>query len=247
MALIACQLIVYGARARADLPGVLREIAEAGYAGFEGGGPGTMPASEMKALLADVGLKLAGVHTGYEGLDALDAILPYMQALDCSLLMCSGVGERGTGLAAYEAAAERFNAVGRRCSAEGIRFCYHNHSWEFAVYDGVVALDRLYALTDPQHVHLCVDVYWVQHGGRSPAAFLRQHLDRLATVHLKDMGPDGAFLEVGQGVLDFPEIMDALAGKQDLDWLIVEQDTTTRTPAGSIALSRTYIRETLGL
>jgi hypothetical protein len=144
---IACQTIVFGARPRQDLPGVLREIVPqqnggsataAGYAGFEGGGPGAMPVAEMKALLADMDLKLAGVHTGYEGLADLDEIVPYMQALDCQLLMCSGVDDRQGGLAAYEAAADTFNAVGRRCSAEGVRFCYHNHPEES------IALSRRY-------------------------------------------------------------------------------------------------------
>ena len=128
---VACQLIVFGKRAQTDLPGVLREVATAGYDGFEGGGPGAMSVSQMKALLDELGLQLAGVHTGYEGLQDLEATLDYMDALDCRLLMCSGVGSREDGLEAYERAAEVFNDVGRRCQERGIRFCYHNHAWEY--------------------------------------------------------------------------------------------------------------------
>ena len=84
-------------------------------------------------------------------------------------------------------------------------------------------------------------------GVHSLGVCLRQYLDRVATVHLKDIGADGAFLELGEGTLDFPGILDVLSSKEDLDWLVVEQDTTTRTPAESIAMSRTYIREELGL
>ena len=109
------------------------------------------------------------------------------------------------------------------------------------------ALDRLYQLTDPRYVYLCVDVYWVARGGVDPAAFLRQHLDRIGAVHFKDMGQDGSFAEVGQGTLDFPGMMEVLAAKPDLDWIIVEQDRTDRTPEGSIALSRQYMRDQLGL
>jgi len=244
---VACQLIVFGGRDRTDLPGVLREVATAGYDGFEGGGPGAMSAPQMKALLEELGLQLAGVHTGYEGLQDLEATLSYMDALDCRLLMCSGVGSREEGLEAYERAAEVFNDVGRRCQEHGIRFCYHNHSWEFQRYNGVRALDRLYELTDPRHVYLCVDVYWVAHGGADPAAFLRQHLDRIGTVHFKDMGQDGSFAEVGQGTLDFPAMMEVLSAKPDLEWVIVEQDRTKRTPEESIALSRQYMRQQLDL
>jgi sugar phosphate isomerase/epimerase len=243
---VACQLIVFGGRDRTDLPGVLREVAAAGYDGYEAG-PGEMGTAELKTLLQELDLKLAGVHTGYEGLQDLEDILSYMDALDCHLLMCSGVGSREDGLDAYERAAEVFNDAGRRCQEHGIRFCYHNHSWEFQTYGGVRALDRLYELTDPRYVYLCVDVYWVAHGGDDPAAFLQKHLDRIGTVHFKDMGEDGSFAEVGQGTLDFPAMMEVLSAKPDLDWIIVEQDRTTRTPKESIALSRQYMQEELDL
>jgi sugar phosphate isomerase/epimerase len=243
---VACQLIVFGGRDRTDLPGVLREVAAAGYDGYEAG-PGEMDIAELKTLLQELDLKLAGVHTGYEGLQDLEDILSYMDALDCHLLMCSGVGSREDGLDAYERAAEVFNDAGRRCQEHGIRFCYHNHSWEFQTYGGVRALDRLYELTDPRYVYLCVDVYWVAHGGDDPAAFLQKHLDRIGTVHFKDMGEDGSFAEVGQGTLDFPAMMEVLSAKPDLDWIIVEQDRTTRTPKESIALSRQYMQEELDL
>ena len=243
---IACQLIVFGGRDREDLPGVLKEVAEAGYAGIEGTSPGVMDTKELRKLMDSLGLQLAGVHGGFGILDELDSNISYMKEMDCKLFMVSGVGDTKKGLAAYEEAAEIFNDVGRRCREEGITFCYHNHSWEFQKFDGVTALDRLYELTDPEYLHTCVDVYWVQHGGVSPVEFLRKHLDRVATVHFKDM-KDDTFAEVGRGIVDFPGIMEVLSDKGDLEWIIVEQDTTQRTPKESSAMSRQYIRETLGL
>lgn len=239
---IACQLIIFGPRNSKDLPGVLKEVAEAGYAGIEGG---IGNAAEMQKLMGDMGLKLAGVHTGYGDFQDLDDTIAYMQAMDCKFLMCSGVGDTSS-LAGYENAAQVFNDVGRRCRKEGIKFCYHNHSWEFKKFDGVIALERLYELTDPRYVHLCVDVYWVQHGGESPVDFLKKYLDRVGAVHFKDM-KDDTFAEVGQGIVDFPGIMEVLSAKKDLEWIIVEQDSTQRTPKESIIMSRQYIKEKLGL
>lgn len=243
---IACQLIIFGPRSRNDLPGVLKDVSEAGYAGIEGGGPGFKSDKEMRKLLGGNGLKLAGVHMGFGNFENLDETIAYMKALDCNLLMCSGVGDTESGLAAYEFAAEAFNDVGRRCREDGIKFCYHNHSWEFKKYDGVIALEKLYELTDSAYVHLCVDVYWVQHGGESPVDFLKKYLDRVATVHFKDM-KDGTFAEVGQGIVDFPGIMEVISDKRDLEWIIVEQDNTQRTPKESVVMSRQYIKEKLGL
>ena len=243
---IACQLIIFGARSGEDLPGVLKDVAEAGYAGIEGGGPGVMSAEEMKELLDGFGLKLAGVHSGFGNFENLDDTIAYMKALDCKLLMCSGVGDTSRGLVAYEEAAETFNDVGRRCREDGIKFCYHNHSWEFQKFDGVTGMERLYELTDPRYVYACIDVYWVQHGGESPVEFLKKYLDRVGTVHFKDM-KDDTFAEVGQGIVDFPGIMEVLSAKEDLEWIIVEQDRTQRTPKESVTMSRTYIKEKLGL
>lgn len=244
---VACQLIIFGARGEQDLPGVLKEVAEAGYTGIEGTSPGTMETSKLKKLMKDLGLKLAGVHTGFGSFDDLDKTISYMKDMDCNLFMISGVGDTSAGLSAYEKAADVFNEVGRKCHDAGIKFCYHNHSWEFQKFNGVTALDRLYELTDSKYVHLCVDVYWVKHGGESPANFLRKNLDRLATVHFKDMAQDGDFAEIGQGIIDFPSIMKVLSDKKDIEWIIVEQDRTKRTPKESITISRQYIKEKLGL
>ena len=242
---VACQLIIFGARGGQDLPGVLKEVSEAGYAGIEGG---TSPdVVKTKKLMDDFGLKLAGVHTGYGGFDNLSETIAYLKAMNSNLYMISGVGDTSKGISAYEETAKVFNEVGRKCYNEGIKFCYHNHSWEFQKYDGIVALDRLYELTDPKYVHLCVDVYWVQHGGESPVDFLKKHLDRVATIHFKDMFPDKGFAEIGQGIINFPGIMKVLSEKKDLEWVIVEQDNTKRTPQESVTISRKYIKENLGL
>jgi sugar phosphate isomerase/epimerase len=158
----------------------------------------------------------------------------------------SGVGDFTTkGLRAYEEAADRFNKAGRAFASAGVLLCYHNHSFEFQKFDGVRALDRLYELTDVRYVKLCVDTYWVRHGGEDPVQFVRRHLDRIATVHLKDFKA-GAFAEVGEGEIDFAAVLEALR-PISLEWVTVEQDETTRTPRESIALSRRTLRERFGL
>ena len=240
---VACQLIIFGPRGGNDLPGVLREVAEAGYQGIEG----TCPGTDAKKMMGDLGLGLAGVHTGYGSFDNLAETIAYLKAMDSNLYMISGVGDTSKGIVAYEEAAKVFNEVGRKCHEEGVKFCYHNHSWEFQKYDGVMALDRLYELTDPKYVHLCVDVYWVQHGGESPVEFLKKHLDRVATVHLKDMFPDKGFAEVGFGILDFPGIMKVVESKKEIEWVVVEQDNTKRTPKESATMSREYLKEKIGI
>ncbi|MCZ6680081.1 MAG: sugar phosphate isomerase/epimerase [Candidatus Poribacteria bacterium] len=244
---IGCQLIIYGSRPGEDLPGVLAEISAAGYDGVETGNLTTDGRSidEAMALLTSHNLELAGVHTGYGSPGQFDEMIAFTEAMGCGYLMVSGVGGRDT-LEDYKRAAEVFNKVGRRCHDAGIKFCYHNHSWEFKDFGGTTGLVTLYESTDPKSVHACVDTYWVQHGGEDPAAFLKKYADRVAYLHFKDMNPDGSFGEVGHGILDWAEIMKAVEGV-NAEWLTVEQDRTDKTPEESVTMSCRYMRETLGI
>jgi len=254
---IACQLIIFGKDAiQNNLPQVIRTLAEAGYAGAETGYLGDqIEAADLKKLLDDNNLASAGVHGGFQLYrDECRKMIDFAAGCGAKYLICSGVGDRKQGIAAYESAAEVFNKVGEQCKNAGIEFCYHNHSWEFEKFDGKAAIYRLYELTDPNLVKLCVDTYWVQHGGEDPADFLQRHLDRLALVHLKDMkkepevkdGVEYPFAEVGQGILDWRSILDVCL-KANLEWLTVEQDRTTGDAIESVRISRDYLKREFDL
>jgi sugar phosphate isomerase/epimerase len=203
-------------------------------------------AADLKKLLDGLGLELVGTHVGFEALKTdVDRLCDYLVQTGGTHLICSGVGDRAKGLAAYEEAASLMNEVGKQVARRGLTLCYHNHSFEFQRFAGTTALLRLFELTDPAAVKLCIDTYWVHHGGEDPAAFVARYADRTAILHLKDM-KETTFAEVGQGVLDFPAILKAVEGKP-VPWAVVEQDRTARTPEESVRLSRQYLKETLGL
>jgi sugar phosphate isomerase/epimerase len=242
---VGIQLIIFGQRQREDLPGVLRAVAEAGYAGVEAGNLARqMPVGDARGLLEENGLALCGVHAGFEEFqDAakLEENIRFTREMGARYLMCSGVGDRKAGMAAYETAAEVFNKAGRTCRKAGVALCYHNHNWEFESFDGVKGIHRLADLTDPAAVKLCIDVYWVQVGGEDPVAFIQRYRDRAAYFHFKD-GRPGEFLELGQGEVNFPPIIDAV-GNLGVEWVAYEQDRTQRTPEESIQMSRQFLRE----
>ena len=242
---VGCHFIIYGERPSNDLPGVLAEISAAGYDGIETGDPtaGGRSIDEVNRLLASHNLVPAGVHVGYGSLEDFDRMIKVTEAMGCGYLMVSGVGGNDT-LEDYERAAEVFNEVGRRCNNAGIKFCYHNHNWEFKDFGGTTGIVKLYESTDPQLVYACVDTYWVKHGGDDPAEFLKRYANRVAYLHFKDMNPDGSFGEVGHGILDWSAIMGAVE-EIDVEWLMVEQDRTDKAPKQSITMSSQYIREVL--
>lgn len=250
---LACQLIIFGQRNRDEFANCVQAVAEVGYAGIETG-PHPQGAEYLLAVARKNNVEVAGVHYGFDLVKNVDENVKFMQGCRAKYVMCSGVGDYKTrGLAAYDEAAQVFNTIGKEYAEAGITFCYHNHSWEFQVYDrGVKAMYRLLADTDPATVKLCVDTYWILHGGEDPVGFLRRHLGRVAYMHFKDMAPEahpkecGTFVEVGRGVVDFPRVVRVLEGA-DIEWYTVEQDRTPGDPKESCRISREYIRNQLGI
>jgi len=272
---VGCHLIVYHGRQDEDLDAVLGEVRAAGYDGVEarilaGGDP-----ARARAKLDEYGLRQGSMSTGYAMLDDLEETLAYATGVGAGFVMVSGVGDHQTeGLGAYERAADRFNEVGRRCKDAGVQFCYHNHSWEFARYvpsdpaqevpygtpGSVTGLEHLLALTDPELVKGCFDVYWIQHGGEDPAAFLQRYRDRVGYPHFKDLRylggeprPSGrlsreaaTFVELGRGEVDLPAIWRVLA-PLNLPWVVYEQDRSDLPPGEAAAISRRHLKETLGI
>jgi inosose dehydratase len=102
-------------------------------------------------------------------------------------------------------------------------------------------------------------------GGVDVVAFCRDYASSIKTMHIKDIDPQvlaegraqgwdyrafadrGIFTELGQGFVDFPEILRILEGVAFAGWLIVETDVTQQpSPLISAQISRRYLH-TLGL
>jgi sugar phosphate isomerase/epimerase len=147
----------------------------------------------------------------------------------------------------WKAVAKIADAAGALCLKNGLELIYHNHSFEFAKFDGQYGLDIFYGNTDPALVKAELDVYWLQHGGVVPAEYVRKYAGRLAIVHVKDMEDDAdrSFAEVGEGILDWPAILDA-ASESPCMWLLVEQDECKRPCMESARISYTNLKRMLG-
>lgn len=256
MAKAGIQVIIYGQRNRDDIAGVLKEVAEVGFAGAETGNLFRQEGdpAKVRAMFAETGLALTGCHAGYaefQDREKLAENLAYLKALDSRYLMCSGVGDRSRGLDAYRDASKLFNEVGKRCQDAGAVFCYHNHAWEFEDREGdTCGMDVLAAETDPALVKFCLDVYWIYHGQDDPVRFINAHRERAVYFHFKDgvRGEDGKaqFKELGKGAVDLKAAYQA-ALALDPEWIVYEQDRSEGDPSTSVRESRAYLRDVLGV
>lgn len=236
---IGCHLLMWRAGDEAALARAFDDIAAAGYAGVEGGR--SLPAPRLQAMLSERGLDFVASHTAADRLEEnLQSEIAFVQEMGSRFLCVSG-RDHLTG-DAYRRAGEKLQRAGELCKKAGIYLCYHNHAHEI-VHD-LFGLRHLLEPTDPTCVQLCLDTYWIAKGGQDPVAVLREYRKRTPYVHWKDLR-DGTFAEIGQGSLDWRGIAAELAA-WELPWVMVEQDQTTRTPAESARMSRTYIKEKLG-
>ncbi len=122
-------------------------------------------------------------------------------------------------------AATNCNTVGEKCRAAGLRFAVHNHDKEFKDLEGRIMFDLLLEQTKPGLVTMELDVYWAAKGGADPAALLRQYPGRIDLLHAKDMDgtPDRGMVAVGDGILDFRQML-AAAAQTGTRHVIVEHD-----------------------
>lgn len=258
---VGIQLIVFGQRPATDLEGVMLDVKNAGYDGIETGNLFQQRSqAEVTEMFHRTGLALTGMHSGFgefEDAAKVDRNISFLNSMGAHFLMCSGVAA-GDSLDAYRRSAEVFNRVGQTCKDHGVQFCYHNHNWEFKRFQDngreVTAIHELCALTDPNLVKLCIDVYWVAVGGEDPAAFIRRYADRAAYFHFKDgewdpghPGKATRFLELGHGKVDLRAALDAALEVQP-EWIVVEQDTPNgRDPVVCSRESRDYLKNKLNL
>jgi inosose dehydratase len=138
--------------------------------------------------------------------------------------------------------------------ARGHRLSFHPHAGTFVETPDEV--DRFVAATDPDLVGLCLDIGHYTIGGGDPVEAIRRHAARIDHVHLKDVAAEpldalrrgelGGFLdalrarifvELGAGIVDVQGVLEALAAADYRGWIMLEQDTTSRPPAESAAIS----------
>lgn len=143
----------------------------------------------------------------------------------------------------FSAGARMLASFGEKLNKSGMKFAYHNHAVEFQKFRGKTAMDIVFNEPIWKDFLAEIDVYWVQYGGGDPAEWIRKYRGRVPLVHIKDMGiidDKPTTVEVGEGNLNFPEILEACRDSA-VKWYIVEQDDSIRDPVESLRMSKNYL------
>lgn len=147
-----------------------------------------------------------------------------------------------------------FTEIGKRISDYGVRLGFHNHM--DSIGQPPEAVDAILEASDPNYVHLELDVAHYLQGGGDPAAAVRKYGRRILFMHFKDVknAPTASgyeWVELGKGRVDFPAVFAALDAIQFRGWGIVELDRVpkgeTLTPKEANAMSLHYLHENMGV
>ena len=152
-------------------------------------------------------------------------------------------GEVTRTTAPWRAFARDLNRAGRMARDAGLKLGYHNHNWEFfRLTDNPTrtAYDVLTDSTDPDLVHLELDLFWVTRGARDPVDLIEQNQGRVLQYHVKDLNQAGSFEDPGQGLIDFARIF-RHSDEAGVREYIVERDdagTPPRQPEDALDTAR---------
>jgi sugar phosphate isomerase/epimerase len=191
-----------------DFETKLHRLAKMGYNGVELAG-NALPAAQMKAVQEKYGIRVISSHVVLaELLKKLNEHIAYNLEIGNKRIYCAW-SDMKTKEDALRIAGD-LNRIGEKCDKYGIEFGYHNHAHEFSKDEnGIYLLDLMYANTDPRFVKTELDVYWVKRGGADPVQVIGRYSGRMSVIHLKEYGPDGASIAIGDGELDWLSIITA--------------------------------------
>jgi sugar phosphate isomerase/epimerase len=226
----------------------LKRIADIGYRAVQLSGLAPMDPKLLASILEDNGLQAVSTHTAWERFrDDLDAVIEEHKLWACEHPAIGGLPREYNSLDGMKRFVDELGPIAEKLAEVGMDFSYHNHNHELAHYDGRTLLELLYEMAPPETLKVEIDTYWIQAGGGDPAQWIRKYPGRQPLLHLKDMiitpQREQRFAEIGEGNLNWPEILEA-ADEVGVRWYLIEQDSSyDRDPFESLAISYDNLRE----
>jgi sugar phosphate isomerase/epimerase len=226
---------------------VIKAVGQMGYkyvetANYSDGKIYGMAPEEFKAKLDVAGLSALSCHIGKSMETEMDSVwiwwdkcIATHKAAGMKYIVTPWMPtpEDLKGLQAY---CDYYNQIGEKCNAAGLKFGYHNHSFEFEkVYPGdVVMYDYMVQHTDPAKLFFELDVYWSQKGGRLASELFKQYPGRFDLLHIKDEKELGA-----SGYMNFEDLFNNI--DPVTKYLIVEVERYDMPPVESVKASLDYL------
>jgi inosose dehydratase len=254
-----------GWRPVVPFPEILDAMRDAGYTDTEwdesfGADPDALNRERLTRGMAFMGayrwLDFVDAARFQDDLDVLENFLGILRQIGAAHLIvadrlrpervaCAGAvpqdGSRSLDGAGYSAVASNLSRLADVAARYDLAVHYHNHAGTYV--ETPTELECLVAAIEPGSVDLCFDTGHFAYGGGDSLTFLREHLNAVGYLHLKDVDADVLdaarrhgwsfqdalrhyiFCPLGDGNARIGEIVSTLRQARYAGWVIIEQDT----------------------
>ncbi len=232
---IALQLYSVREACQADFPKTLKAVAEMGYEGVDFAGYYGFEAKDIRRMLDDLGLGVAGCHTGIDTLmgDELARTVEFNAILGNKYLVVPWLPEQyRSSPEAWRRTADLFNEIAAKLEPSGMVTGYHNHWEEFTPFPtGQIGWDIFYSYTH-RGVIMQIDLGNAMHGVRILCC-TSSATRGAPTIHLKEYAAGKELVIIGDGDVKWHEVFDVVESQGATDWYIVEQENYPYPPLES--------------
>ena len=236
----------------------LEDISATGWDGFE-----WFPApledayadpESYRAYLRTLNLEISGLYCSCSFLDdaqvskwqkTVDRTIEFAVAVGTEYIMFDGGScDLPRDGQTIDRIASLANAVGQRIVVAGLVCTWHQH-WG-TIFEYPDEFHALMASTDPEVVKFTPDTAQLALGDFDLPVTFERYVDRMQYVHLKDLGEDRRFIELGCGTIDFAPLAAILKDAGFAGWIVTDLDYTSLDPAVSSRHNLRYLQQTLG-
>jgi sugar phosphate isomerase/epimerase len=238
--------------AGSGIQAALEAVSGIGYknletAGYNNGKIYGLAPADFKKRVSDLGMQCTSAHLGqsYSKEKEAEVMAWWDQAIEAHqeagakfMVQASMPVNDKSPLDELKTYCDYFSAVGKKTSAAGIGFGYHNHTVEFKKIGDQVIYDYMLEHVSKEHVKFELDVYWCREAGSDPAVYLKKYADQIRLVHIKDVSEIGA-----SGKMDFKAIFGQMNSNRVTDWFVEIEQYTHNDPVASAQESFDFLEK----
>ena len=231
----------------------LADIAEAGFESVEIFDGELLEfdgrSNDLKEMLEKYNLTLKGVYIACnfiydeilpEELDRVRRAAQFAKNLGATEIALGGGAIRFDGIreSDYVKLGEALEKVCDMADTLGMRASFHPHMG--SLVESPVQLAKVMPHT---RIKLCPDLAHVKAGGGDPLEIVKQYIDRIEYIHLKDITDDGMFCPLGVGILDIDAVVETLKNASHKIEIAIECDGWSGDAAEGARITANYLKK----
>ncbi len=219
---IGCQTWPVRKMIAQDFPGTIKMLKAAGFTSIElcspvgyatmgFGGLQKYSGSELRKIIADLGVKCISSHFGIEELRKdQEGRIAWAKEMGLTQMMVPSLdGPVPPTLDDVKRAADEYNKMGERAARAGIQQGLHNERFEVSMCNGERTYDLLFKYLDPKYVKFQFQISTIEQGLHA-VHYFDTYPGRFVSMHVQGWNAKTRkIVAVGQGTLNWKETFSA--------------------------------------